>query len=115
MEFDTLPYKIGDAHLTYYLVFQITFFYKKTPDKMTSILPRALCVQYICKNSLYIDFHVYSSLGILQKWPLFKILFYNAVLYYGAISADSYFNETNSRLGDRFLQQQLHILQPTLW
>lgn len=114
MEFDTVPYKIGDAHLTYYLVFHITFFYKKT-DKITSILPRALCVQFICKNSLYIDFHVYSSLGILQKWPLFKILFYNAVLDYGAISADSYFNETNSRLGDRFLQQQSHKLQPTLW
>lgn len=75
MEFDTLPYKIGDAHLTYYLVFQITFFIRKT-DKMTSILPPALCVQYICKNSLYIDFHVYTSLGILQKRPLFKILFY---------------------------------------
>lgn len=111
MELDTVPYKIGDAHLTYYLVFHITFFYKKT-DKITSILPRALCVQFICKNSLYIDFHVYSSLGILQKRPLFKILFYK---YYGAISADSYFNETNSRLGDRFLQQQLHKLQPTLW
>lgn len=75
MEFDTVPYKIGDAHLTYYLVFHITFFYKKT-DKITSILPRALCVQFICKNSLYIDFHVYPSLGILQKRPLFKILFY---------------------------------------
>lgn len=27
----------------------------------------------------------------------------NAVFDYGAISADSYFNETNSRLDDRFL------------
>lgn len=114
MEFDTVPYKIGDAHLTYYLLFHITFFYKKT-DKITSILPRALCVQFICKNSLYIDMFIrlleYCKNGHCSRFCFIN----NAVLDYGAISADSYFNETNSRLGDRFLQQQSHKLQPTLW
>lgn len=116
MEFDTVPYEIGDAHLTYYLVFHITFFFIKKLIKLPLfylghfVYNLSVKTVYI-QTSMFIRLLEYCKNGHCSRFCFIN----NAVLDYGAISADSYFNETNSRLGDRFLQQQLHILQPTLW